>query len=295
MKKFIIVETEVSKQTPFRHFSDLINYYNSYSLGVDTISDMDQKTLLFKHNRFNKDLYIDCKDDDLYINSFVEPNSLKIDMDLLTEICHSNKSHHHWVGCGYIFSQQTDTSIKNIRFWYRDKETLKLKDCFTDKIINEGTSFISNTIFLLHGSVTNSPIFHLMLNDDVVFAANTTVDSARYFIDTVDFHDGNFKEFLLKPGFEKSFVADNVVIVPKDKFVVDFYARTALYNKGFPFETLQLKVRSNIENQQVGIGKYQFDMNGREHGYLYARIASSFGSETEQSTTLRVAYSVHKG
>jgi hypothetical protein len=132
MKKFILVETEVSKQTPFRHFSNLINLYNPNSIGVDPITPMEQQTVLFKHNRFNKDLFVDNKDGDLYLESFNYSKSLKIDLDLLTSICHSERSHHQWVGCGYVFSQTVDRGLDNIRFWYRDSDTLKIKDCFTD-------------------------------------------------------------------------------------------------------------------------------------------------------------------
>ena len=294
MKKFILVESEVSKQTPFRHFSNLINLYNPNSIGVDPITPMEQQTVLFKHNRFNKDLFVDNKDGDLYLESFNYSKSLKIDLDLLTSICHSERSHHQWVGCGYVFSQTVDRGLDNIRFWYRDSDTLKIKDCFTDEVLNEGASFISNTVFLLHGMVKNSPVFHLLLNDDVVFEANATMNTDRYYIETVNFHDGTFKEFLLKPGFEKSFVSDNVVIVPRQQFVVDFYARTALYDKGFPFETLQLKVKSNLKYEKIGTGKYKFDIGDQNYGYLYARINGSFGLEQEQSTTLRAAYSIHR-
>lgn len=293
MKKYILVETEVSKQTPFRHFSNLINLYNPNSIGVDPISPMDQQTVLFKHNRFNRELYIDNRDDDLYIESFKESKSIKLDLDRLTNICHSERSHHQWIGCGYVFSKNADRSLDNIRFWYRDSATLKLKDCFTDEVINEGNSFISNTVFLLHGMVKNSPVFHMLLNDDVLFEANAAMNTDRFYVDTVTFHDGTFKEFLIKPGFEKSFVSDNVVIVPRQQFVVDFYARTALYDKGFPFDTLQLKVKSNLKYEKISTGKYKFDMEDQNYGYMYARINGSFGLEQEQSTALRVAYSIH--
>lgn len=295
MKKYILVETEVSKQTPFRHFSNLINLYNPNSIGVDQVTPMKQQSLLFKQNRFNRDLYIDNKDGNLYIESFSQSRSLKIDLDLLTEICHHKKSHHQWIGCGYVFSQNTNQDLNNIRFWYRDSDSLSLRDCYTDELINEGESFITNTIFLLHGMVRNAPVFHLMLNDDVIFEANSTMNNDQYYIDTVNFHDGTFKEFLLKPGFEKSFVSDNIVVVPKQTFTVDFYSRTALYDKNFPFETLELKVRSNIKHEKISTGKYKFDLQDRDHGYLYARINCSFGAEQEKSTTLRVAYSIHKG
>jgi hypothetical protein len=293
MKKYILVETEVSKQTPFRHFSNLINLYNPNSIGVDPITPMDQQPLLFKHNRFNRDLYIDNLDGHLYIKSFRENTQLKIDLDTLTELCHSKKSHHQWIGCGYDFSNNLDRSLENLKFWYRDSDSLKVKDCFTNEDINNGSSFIANTVFLLHGMVKDSPVFHMLLNDDVLFEANATMNTDQYYVDTINFHDGTFKEFLLKPGFEKSFVSDNVVIAPAQQFTVDFYSRTALYDKGFPFDTLQLKVKSNLKHHKTGTGKYLFDMEDQQHGYLYARINSSFGLEQEKSTTLRVAYSVY--
>jgi hypothetical protein len=132
-----------------------------------------------------------------------------------------------------------------------------------------------------------------MLNDDVIFDANSSINTDEFYVDTINFHDGTFKEFLIKPGFEKAFVSDSVVIVHGKRFIIDFYARTALYDKGFPFETLQLKVKSNFKQEQLGVGKYAFNLEDRQHGYVYARINGSFGLEQEKSTTLRVAYSVH--
>ena len=295
MKKYILVETEVSKQTPFRHFSDLINLHNPNSIGVDPITDFDQRSFLMPHNRFRRDLILNTTDNDLYIECLKSSQHLKIDLDTITEIIHSGNAHENWVCCGYVFSKSTDTTLGNLRFWYRDKKTQKLIDCFSKEVLNNGESFISNTVFLVHGTVKNVPVYHFMLNDDVIFNANCVIDTEKYFISTVNFHDGTFKEFLFKPGVEKAFLADNIIIAPGNTFNVDFYARTALRETDFPFELLQLKIKTNIDYEKIGTGRYKFNLDNSPHGYIYARINSSFGAEQEKSTTLRAAYSVHKG
>jgi len=296
MRKYILVESEIANQTPFRHFSDLSNLNNIVSMGVAKIVDFEQIATLFKHNKLNRDFFLNSDNKDLYIESFRQKNKVKIDLEHLTDLIDSGKCKESWITCGYIISNNRDTSLENLKFWYRCKESLKLKDCFTHEILNQEQSFITDTLFFMHGFVRKAPVYHILLNDDTIFDPGSTVDSDRLFVNTVNFHDGTFAEFLLKPLLRQAFVVDNVIIAPKGTFIVDFYARAGFkYVEDFPFELLGLKIRSNIEHKELDTGVYQFDMKDQDYGYIYARINTDFGGEQEKSTTLRVAYSVHNG
>lgn len=294
MKKFIIVEVETNKQTPFRHFADLINKTFTKSLGVERITNLPQQMALMKQPLTRADLFLNSNGDELRIDSFSGNHSQPLDLEYLTDFIHDDRVVESWIACGFVYDNEANQFSKELKFWYRSNKDFLLYDCFTHEPLSPLLNVIVNTVFILHGSVIGAPIYHLLLNDSLIFDANSSINNEKFFVDPVSFHDGTFKEFLIKPGVSKGFVQDNIIITPRDEFVVDFYSRTALYDKGFPFETLQLKIKSSLKHEKLATGQYKFSLEGKDHGYIYARINSRFGVEQEKSTTLRVAYSVHK-
>jgi hypothetical protein len=294
MKKFIVVEIETNKQTPFRHFADLINKTFTKSLGVESITELSQRMMIMTQPKFRTDLFLNSTGNELRIESFSSNYIKELDLEYLTDFVHDSKVVEAWIACGFVYNNSSNEFEKDLRFWYRSTEDFLLYDCFTHEPISPSSNVIVNTVFILHGSVIGAPVYHMLLNDDLIFDANSSINNEKFLVEPVSFHDGTFKEFLLKPGISKGFVQDNIIITPREEFVVDFYSRTALYNKGFPFEKLQLKVRSNLSYEKLATGQYKFSLEGKNCGYIYARINSRFGIEQEKSTTLRAAYTVHK-
>lgn len=295
MKKFILVEVETNKQTPFRHFSDLINLKHSKSVGKNKIETMPQVLNLFKHSRFNAKFFLNNDGENLVIESFDGSYRSMLNLDFLTEFLENKKVVESWIGCGFVYNQDCSEFVKELTFWYRNVDDQLIYNCLTNELISkDSTNIIVDTFFIFHKSVIGAPIFHLLLNDDLVFNANCSFDNDKFLVEEINYHDGTFKEFLLFPLVSKCFLCDNVIVSPGKEFEIDFYGRSALYDKNFPFETLQLKVKSSFEFCKKSTGKYRFFMEECTQGYIYARINSKFGLEAEKSTTLRVAYSVHK-
>ena len=73
MKKFILIENQVTKLTPFKHFHDLINLQvnkdNVGGLGFDHIHSFDQRLSLFQHNEFKAPFYLELEGKKCWIKS----------------------------------------------------------------------------------------------------------------------------------------------------------------------------------------------------------------------------------
>lgn len=292
MKNYFLVENETHKQTPFRHFADIINVLNSGGLRSG-MSNAEQASITLTHNRWNVDLYFNYKDNDIVINSFSNDSyEKKVDLKVIADRIKTGICENDWAGCGFILPEGKDR--KELQYWYRDKTDHKIKDCYTGEVLNNGQTFISETLFLVHGSWGAAPLFHLIVNDDVLFNALHKIDNDKLFLDNLTYHWGTLRNYVMFPTFHKSFEQDGVVISPTGKFSVNFYERSALGNTDFDFSLFKLKIRTNLKFEKVANGVYEFDLEDKSTGYIYARIPASFGAEQDPATWLRLAYTVHK-
>lgn len=298
MKKFILIDNQIAKLNPFRHFHDLINLQinedNVGGLGFDDIKQYQQETKLFRHNEYNAPFYLDIDDYGASINSW-QGNKIEIPIDILTDKAHDSNTNRNWISACWV-NPTAKSDIKNIVYVYRKSSDMKLYNVLTDELINDGKTIISNTLFLLHAEWPGTPLYHVLLNDNLIFWTVQTVDNKNYFVDTVSYHDGTFNEYVLKPRTYGCFIQDSIIITPRNTFKIDFYGRSrfGLQNKDFPFDTLKLKVKSNIKHTKINTGTYEFDLGNQQIGYLYARVNAGYGAEVEPSTAMRLAYTVHR-
>ena len=290
MKKYILIESETHTVTPFRHFSDLINTVASKSF-TSTVTPTKNKVRTIPHNRWNVDLYIEQEDDDLILKSFnaKDKPAYKIQFDLLIDTIRKG-SVHCWAGVGFL---ARDFDRTKLIYYYRDKD-LVLKHCGTDTPISKDDEVLMDTVFLIHGSWPG-PLYHVILNDDVVFTTGCYVDNDDYFIDYNTFHLQTVKDYVMFPSIKRAFESDNIIISPGNNFTIDFFGRSRLKNDtDFNYDTMPLKVKSNIRFEKIGTGKYEFFIQNGETGFIYARIPADFGAEQDPRTRLRCAYTVHK-
>jgi hypothetical protein len=298
MKKYVLVENQITKLDTFKHFHDLINLQindaNVGGLGFDDIKPYPQQTNLFKHNKFNAPFYLELDNNQTTINSW-NGNRISVPVDTLTDKLHHKNTNRNWIAACWI-NPTANNDLKDIRYIYRKSSDMQIYDMLTDEPINNGKTFITNTVFLIHGEWPKVPLYHILLNDNVVFWSGQTIDNENFFVDTVSYHDGNFNEYIFKPKTSGCFIQDNLLITPRKTFKIDFYGRSrfGLQNRDFPFELLDLKVRSNLHFVKKDIGVYEFDMQDSQVGYLYARINAGYGAEVEQSTQMRLALTVHR-
>lgn len=299
MKKFVLVENQLTKLTPFKHYHDLINLKinsnNQGGLSFDSISDFDQMIKLFRHNEYNAPYYLNITDTDCTIHSWDEKQTANIPIFELLEKCHDKNTNRHWIACCWTESNKSN-GLKDLVYVYRNEQDDTIRDVFSDNIVNNGFSIISNTVFIIHGEWIDVPLYHVLINDNLLYWPVQTVDTDAIFVDTVSYHDGRFAEYVFKPRMVGCFEHDNIVITPRDKFTIDFYGRSRFYlrNNDFPFDKLKLKIKSNIKYTQASTGVYEFDLQGKDVGYLYARINAGYGAEIEASTRMRLAYTVHR-
>jgi len=298
MKKFILIENQVTKLTPFKHFHDLINLQindsNVGGLGFDDIKPYKQETKLFRHNEYNAPLYLELTNQDAKIKTW-QGDEIQLPIDILTDKTHEENTNRNWIAACWV-NPTAKNQLKDIRYIYRKSSDMQLYDALTDELVNNGETFISNTIFLVHAEWPKVPLFHVLLNDNNIFWSGQTVDNSTYFVDTVSYHDGNFSEYVFKPKTSGCFIQDNILISPRNKFTLDFYGRSrfGLQTREFPFDLLDLRVRSNLKFTKIDAGIYEFDMQNLQSGYLYARVNAGYGAEVEQTTQMRLALSVHR-
>lgn len=299
MKKFILIENRLTKLTPFKHFHDLINLEINHgkdgAIGFDNIGDYDQTIKLFRHNEFRAPYYLDIGNTHCKVSSWDNNESANIPIDLLLEKIHEPNYNRHWIA-GCWTNPNTQNSLNDLVYVYRNKDDGLLYDVFTNNIINNSESIVSNTFFIIYGEWSGTPLFHVMLNDNLLYWPIQTIDTQDIFVDTVSYHDGKFAEYVFKPRTYGCFEHETLLITPRNKFKIDFYGRSRFYLKNcdFPFESLKLKIKTNLKYTKLTSGMYEFDMEDKQTGYLYARVNAGYGAEVEESTRMRLAYTVHR-
>lgn len=291
MKKYVLIESETHHRTPFRHFSDIINIIASKGFR-SSISHPDSKAITMPHNRWHTEYYLAHMDDKLLLGNFTKQDKVyTVDLDLLTDTIKNSRAVTSWAGCGFL---ATDKERTELLYWYRDKEDNTIRNCKNNNVIGN-SEILFETVMLMHGSYFDAPIFHTITNDDVVFyAGGNKINNQEYFVNAMTYHMGTLKDYVMRPGFSKAFEQDGVVIVPGEKFIVDFYARSGLKNSDFDFETLNIKIRSNLKYTKIDTGIYEFELSDQSNNYIYARIPADFGGEADPRTALRCAYNVYK-
>ncbi len=298
MKKFILIENQVTKLTPFKHFHDLINLQvnkdNVGGIGFDDIHSFDQRLSLFQHNEFKAPFYLELDGIKCWIKSW-QGDRTKVPFEEVIAKLHEKDTNRSWVACCWPNANK-DNRIDQIQYVYRKKSDMKLYDMFSDQLIANGESIISNTLFLIHAEWPGAPLYHVMLNDNLVFSGIQSVNNENFYVDTVSYHDGIFSEYVFKPRASKCFIQDGVIVSPGKKFRINFFGRSCLYlnNSKFPFDTLKLKISSNLKHTKIDTGIFEFDLEEKQTGYLYARVVADYGADVDTSTQMRQAYTVHR-
>lgn len=299
MKKFVLIENQLTKLTPFKHFHDLINLkindHNESGLGFDNITDFNQSIKLFRHNEYRAPFYLDVDNTKCQIKSWDNNENVNIPIFELLEKIHDPKTNRSWVACCWT-DPNNNSSLKDLVYVYRNFDDNTLRDVFSDNVINNGLSVVSNTFFIIYGEWPGVPLFHTLLNDNMIYWPIQTVNNESIFVDTVSYHDGKFAEYIFKPRTYGCFEHNNILISPKSTFKIDFFGRSRLHlkNSDFPFDKLKLKIKSNIQHKKLDLGLYEFNLDAGETGYIYARVNAGYGAEVEESTRMRLAYTVHR-
>lgn len=289
MKRFILVD---SQQFAYHSYNHIVESHHHtvftaslYGLKYETVP---HKATIIKRNPYRFE-YIGEQHEGAIILSDTNENKFDIKINEMCNTIANNLCCLNWMSFGINMSN-------NKKQWvYRSKDDYRLYDHFTKEIINEGKDFIFDNLVHVYQPVKGFDLFYVLVNHQQIMLANIETETDTISIDYCDYHNAVMKDMIYYPRWKNCFENSNIIIRKGKEFGVDLFENCGykLKNKDFDFSKLPVKIKTDLDYEQIGPGQYKFYADCNQ-GYIYVSIPTQLGASLDAGVNIQNTYLVHE-